>query len=321
VQPDSDHSVRAGVTLASDHESDARGSLRIILAMAGIAGAAALLGPVSIATRLAGAMTRMRLEADHARRALRQLGISEPPLAIEPLGGGRSNAVYSVRFADRTVVLKVALSEGTLLAFGARLVGPQPYARDVSATGRIGREARALAILHAAGVRVPRVIAANPEAGLLLVEHVDGVPLPATLATAGVEEGIRAYARVLRAAHDAGVVITDAHPGNALVADDGTLTLIDLEFAESRDSIAGDPPSELTDRAAFASRVAFDIAYAAQYFTGTEREAFLAVFDNARVPAAIAKLQSFAPMFALERRRQRKHRIAVVAQPAIARAV
>ncbi len=274
-------------------------------AVARVAAAGVLLGPAALGTRLAGGATRAWIEADRARSALAALGVHERPRSIESLGGGRSNAVYKLTFATgRPLVLKVALSEGTLLAFAARWVGPQPYAEDVSAAGRIGREVRALARLAAEGVRVPRVIAARPEDGLLLVEHVAGEPLPCTLHREGAGRRIRAYARVLRAAHAAGVALTDAHPGNALVDRDGAVTLIDLEFAES---CTGDE---------LATRTAFDLAYAAQYFTADERRSFLDECGGVTpaVRREMAALSDLGVLFALERRRQRKGNSAIRAE-------
>lgn len=268
-----------------------------------VAAVSALLAPMAATTRLAGAFARGRLEAEHAAGALAALGVTERPRAIERLGGGRSNAVYRLEFAGRTLVLKQALSEGTLLALAARWVGPQPFT-TVSASARIGREARALAILAAAGVRVPGVIAANPTAGVLLVEHVDGVPLPAALAAApgraAASALIRAYAAAVRAVHAAGVVLTDGHPGNALVDAAGRVTLIDLEFAETAAELGR----------GFAARCAFDLAYAARYFDAAEARVFLAAagaLEHAReVAAATSRLAAYAPLFEHERRRQRR---------------
>jgi aminoglycoside phosphotransferase (APT) family kinase protein len=266
-----------------------------------VAAVGALLVPMAAATKLAGALSRNRLETDRAATALAQLGIHECPLAVDRLGGGRSNAVYRIRFADRTLVLKQALSEGTLLALAARWVGPQPFGA-VSAAARIGREAHALRVLHAAGVRVPRVIAANIDAGLLLVEHVDGESLPAVLERepARASSRIRAYAAAIRAAHAAGVALTDGHPGNALIDGAGNITLIDLEFAETAVELGS----------AFASRCAFDLAYASHYFTVEERRVFLvavgAIECASDIAIANARLAEFAPLFELERRRQRR---------------
>lgn len=273
-----------------------------------VAALGTLLVPIAAMTRLAGAVARNRLEADRAATALAQLGIHERPVVVERLGGGRSNAVYRIRFATRTVVLKQALSEGTLLALAARWVGPQPYGA-VSASARIGRETRALELLHAAGVRVPRVLASNIEAGLMLVEHVDGESLPVVLERARATgradlaaSRLHAYAAAIRAAHAAGIALTDGHPGNALVDAAGNVTLIDLEFAET----AGDLGRE------FAARCAFDVAYASQYFHADERAIFVAA---ARIDIEVGSrlLAGFAPLFELERRRQRR----ITARPMI----
>ena len=276
------------------------------VALLRVAAAGALLAPMAAATRIAGAFARDRIEADRSAHALAILGIPARPLAVERLGGGRSNAVYKLRFPDRTLVLKQALSEGTLLALAARWVGPQPYGA-VSAAARIGREAHALRLLHAAGVPVPRVIAANADAGLLLLEHVEGEPLPGTLERPGAATRIRAYAAAVRAAHAAGVALTDGHPGNALVAADGTVTLIDLEFAETAVDLG----------TGFAARCAFDLAYAAQYFEGEERRVFLSAVDvDTQIRGAAARLTAFGLLFELERRRQRKTTAIANAWPA-----
>jgi predicted Ser/Thr protein kinase len=180
-----------------------------------------------------------------AESALVRLGIVERPRAIAGLGGGRSNAVYRVELAERTLVLK--LSVGTVLTLVARCLGSQPFARGqgqlanarlISPAGRRANEARGLAVLARAGIRVPRVIASDPRTGLLLVEHIDGVPLPSILVSVHVAQRIAGYAHALRAVHAAGVTLGDCHPGNALVGPDGRITLIDLEHAEL-DSAAG----------------------------------------------------------------------------------
>jgi hypothetical protein len=268
----------------------------MFLSLIPIAIATLTLAPAMIAARLSDLRARARTEHDLAARALAILGIVDRPLSIERLGGGRSNAVFKLSFSERTLVLKQALSAGTLLAFAARWVGPQPYS-TVSARARIAREAHALSALSAAGVRVPRVIAANAEAGLLLTEFVEGEPLPTTLHLPRAASRIRAYAAALRAAHGAGFALVDAHPGNALVTRDGTLTLIDLEFAEPAPALG----------AQFRACCQFDIAYAAQYFTPDERGMFLAAIglEARRIDHVTMRLAPYAQLFARERRHQR----------------
>lgn len=217
--------------------------------------------------------------------ALAALGIAEQPRAIRPLAGGRSSAVYELQFARGTAVLKHAMTGGSVLAFGARLCGPQPYPGELSPAARVRREAAALEGLARAGIRAPSVIAANPAAAVMLLEHVPGTPL----SRLGGAPAIRAYRRALDAVHAAGWVLNDAHPGNALVAN-GEVALIDLEFAE---------------RSQDRDRHAFDLAYAAGFLRGDERAAFLGEPD-VRVARAIRRLAGFAPLFSYEAARQRR---------------
>jgi len=172
----------------------------------------------------------------------------------------------------------------------ARWVGPNP-ACAVSGPARIAREARALDTLATAGVHAPRVIAAAPRLGLLLVEHVAGEPLPHTLVRHGAAARIEDYGRAIRAAHAAGITLGDAHPGNAIVTRRG-IALIDLEFAEHDTEPA---------------RRAFDIAFAAAFFTPAERRVFLAACgDHPALARETARLADYAPLFAYERQRQRR---------------
>jgi hypothetical protein len=107
--------------------------------------------------------------------------------------------------------------------------------------------------------------------------------------------------RAVAASHRIGVALTDCHPGNALWTVDGRVVLLDLEFAETRDTL-GD---------AFDERCGFDIAYAAAFLTGPTRAAFLRAAcesprDAGAVQSAQARLQTYAPLFARERRRQQR---------------
>ena len=217
--------------------------------------------------------------------ALAALGIAEQPRSIVALAGGRSSAVYELQFARETVVLKHAMTGGSVLAFGARLCGPQPYPGELSPVARVRREVAALQALARAGIPAPRVIAANPAAAVVLLEKVPGTPL----SRCGGAEPVRAYRRVLDAVHAAGWVLNDAHPGNALV-DEDRVTVIDLEFAE---------------RSTDLDRHAFDLAYAAAFLSGAEREIFLGEPDL-RVARASRRLAGFARLFSYEAARQKR---------------
>lgn len=263
-------------------------------ALAGIALAGAGLAP---ATALAWLVGAARARAREVGPLLAALGMRDPVRAITPLGGGRSNAVWRVRLADHTIILKRALPMGTVLALGARIAGPQPFAPDVRAAARIAREARALRVLHAAGVRVPRVLAADAERGALLMTDLAGEPLPRALARPDGARWLAAYAAAIRAAHAAGVVLTDGHAGNALACPDGSVALLDLEFAELATDLGP----------AFDARRGFDIAYAAMYVAPAERAAFLAaVGDAPGLADAQTQVARFAPLFERERARQRR---------------
>jgi Phosphotransferase enzyme family len=256
-----------------------------------IAATSVVLAPALLAARLADA----RRGAPGITGALAALGIVERPREIAALTGGRSSAVHRLAFATRTLVLKRALAGGSVLALGARLCGPQPYPVELSPAARTHREAAALERLARAAVRAPRVVAVNVAASLLLLEYVDGERLPATLARPGAARRIAAYRRAIDAAHAAGLVLNDAHPGNALVVGND-VALIDLEFAERAAFVA--------DRAA---RRAFDLAYAAAYFAPAERRVFLGRdAGDERVIAAARRLVGYAPLFAYESARLRK---------------
>ena len=238
----------------------------------GIVATSLALAPALVAARVSDTVTRNALGI---AGALAALGIAERPHSVIALTGGRSSAVYELRFRHARYVLKHALATGSVLARGARVCGPQPYPRDLSPQARIAREAAALRTLDPA-----RVIAANPAAGVMLLEYVPGVPLP--MARPAIHE----YRDAIDAAHRAGIVLNDAHPGNALVSD--KVVLIDLEFAE----MSVDP-----------TRRAFDLAYAAAYFTPTVRRLFLRSDD---VSAADKRLAGYAPLFAYEAARQKR---------------
>ncbi|HEY0253405.1 MAG TPA: phosphotransferase, partial [Kofleriaceae bacterium] len=187
--------------------------------------------------------------------------------------------------------------------------GPQPYPAALSPSARIAREVAALRTLHDAGILVPRVLAANPAAAVMLVEKLPGRSLVRVLATQVTVSNrskygsqrrettepdgdgckfrlIRTYRTALDRVHAAGLVLNDAHPGNALV-DGDDVALIDLEFAE---------PSRDPDR------IAFDLAYAAQYFRRNERTVFLARTD---LRGLDRELSGYAPLFAYEANRLR----------------
>src|SRR5262249_43425943 len=154
-------------------------------------------------------------------------------------------------------------------------------------------------------VRAPRVIASNLDAGLMVMECLDGASLPAALAANTIANAalVSAYADALRAVHAAGLVLGDAHPGNAFVlgspGDRTEIAVPDLEFARRVE--------DLESRREADELRAFDLAFAAQYLTTDERQKFFQAtrpYDELRVATAMKRLAAYRPLFRFETARQ-----------------
>ncbi|MFT3693208.1 MAG: aminoglycoside phosphotransferase family protein [Kofleriaceae bacterium] len=149
----------------------------VVRSAIGIAATSIRLAPSLIAARVEDASTRLL----GVRHALALLGVVETPSRVRVLTGGRSSLVWEVTLSSGAFVVKRALESGSVLARGARLAGPQPYPAELSPSARIAREVTALRALAVAGVRVPRVIAVNVPAAVMLVEKLDGASLLGTV--------------------------------------------------------------------------------------------------------------------------------------------
>ena len=172
---------------------------------------------------------------------------SDAAQAMRPaLGEGDRLAGYEVVAAiqvlEDTELHQVRCPDGTVAAL-----------KLFKRTGRIGqiasREAAILRLLDGAGA--PRLLAAGEDDGrpYLLLEWIRGVPAPTAAqelrraprarrrrALLGLCRAVAsAYARL----HAAGVVHSDVHPSNVLVAGDGSVTLLD--FGVARAPGAADP--------------------------------------------------------------------------------
>jgi hypothetical protein len=149
---------------------------------------------------------------------------------ICPLGSGGMGSVWLAedQLLERSVALKALISDGA--------------AHDLSERrARALKEARALArVRHPAIVSIHDVffVHASP---WIVMEHVSGRSLGEIIAGQPMEE--RSLARIglhvlqgLVAVHRAGVVHRDVKPANILVADDGSIRLVDFGIAR----ISGD---------------------------------------------------------------------------------
>lgn len=161
----------------------------------------------------------------------------------EVLGTGGFGITYLAR--DLTLRRCVAIKEYLPQAWGVRVAGGGIEPRSVADSDdfRWGlrqfiKEARALARLdHPRIVRVHRVIEARGTA-YLVMEHVDGVSLAATLKARGslserrVLSLLDSLAEGLEAVHAAGLLHRDIKPTNILMRRDGTPVLIDFGAAQ-----------------------------------------------------------------------------------------
>ena len=161
----------------------------------------------------------------------RQLGKYELRSVI---GEGRSGTVYRAHdpVIDRAVALKVVRDDG--LPEHARAAFRQRFRREARAAGRLGH---------------PNIVAVHDygEDGgtaFLVMEHVEGSSLQATLAAGQRFEPAAALAitrdllAALDHAHSRGVIHRDVKPGNILLANDGRVALTDFGFAELGESLA-----------------------------------------------------------------------------------
>ncbi len=162
---------------------------------------------------------------------------------VERLGEGGMGVVYRARDdrLGRSVALKVLSNAAGL---------------DPSRRARLDREARALASLNHPNIAAIYGIEDSPltSGPVLVLELVHGETLGARLARARptLEEAVSIacqIARALEAAHGTGVVHRDLKPANIVIADDGTVKVLDFGLAKVTDSRTMDePPSTLHSR-------------------------------------------------------------------------
>ena len=148
----------------------------------------------------------------------------------EVIGRGGMSTVYRAtdRVLGRTVAVKVLL--------------PALADQDPTYAARFEREARAAAALAGSSLVTVYDTGVDEDGGRYIVmEYVSGRTLAEMLADGHpleIAEAVRIGARVadaLRAAHDAGILHRDIKPANVMVADDGTVKVLDFGIARRLD--------------------------------------------------------------------------------------
>jgi serine/threonine-protein kinase len=152
---------------------------------------------------------------------------------VHLLGSGATGEVWRAHDErlDRDVAVKVLRPE---------------LAEDDEVRSRVLAHARSVRRLHSPGVAAVLDVAEDDQGAWLVVELVDGEPLSAVLRrdgrlpTARTLDLLEQAARVLQAAHDAGVVHRHLTPGNVLLQRDGGLRLTDFGLAHAAGAV---PPA------------------------------------------------------------------------------
>ncbi|HKB00883.1 MAG TPA: bifunctional serine/threonine-protein kinase/formylglycine-generating enzyme family protein [Gemmataceae bacterium] len=162
---------------------------------------------------------------------------------LEQIGEGGMGTTYKALHArlERVVALKVLRP---------------PLARDPTAVARFHREMLAIGRLQ--HPNIVHATDAGEARGLLylVMEYVPGENLSRRVRRLGalpVEEAgrvIRAAARGLHHAHERGLVHRDVKPSNLILAEDGTVKVLDLGLALLHQPVSGDGTAEPTQLSA-----------------------------------------------------------------------
>ena len=156
---------------------------------------------------------------------------------LEKLGEGGMGVVYKARdtHLDRFVAIKVL---------------PAEKVADADRRRRFVQEARAASALNHANIITVHDITQADGLDFIVMEYVEGrtldvlIPRPGMRLSEVLKLGVQ-VAGALAAAHAKGIVHRDLKPANVMVAQDGTVKVLDFGLAKLNEPAAGASESEL----------------------------------------------------------------------------
>jgi len=153
---------------------------------------------------------------------------------LAPLGAGGMGEVYRARDSrlGRDVAIKVL---------------PEHLTRDADLLARLGREARAVAVLNHPNIVTLHSIEQAGDTRFLTMELVEGESLAKLIPPGGLSLGPAvevaiALAEALAAAHQKQILHRDLKPGNVMLTEDGRVKVLDFGLAKSVASVVSAEP-------------------------------------------------------------------------------
>jgi serine/threonine protein kinase/Tfp pilus assembly protein PilF len=172
---------------------------------------------------------------------------------IDQIGEGGMGAVYLAEDANlnRRVALKVLTGE---------------LASSPDRIARFRREAQAVAALNHPNIVTIYSIETAPEGPFITMELVQGRGLDKLITGDGTStermlEIVQPLVRALVAAHARGIVHRDLKPANIMVADDGTVKILDFGLAKLHGGDSGEQPDAATQTLTRAGSVVGTVPY------------------------------------------------------------
>lgn len=188
------------------------------------------------------------------RHRLAFLDIDEDSLEVKPVKGGLSNLnliwfcrTYSGE--ERKYFVKLYLPLGTFWAVVSSWVTPYPQVYGIRSSQRFTTDMVSRAQLAESEVAVPKLIAYDARAKMMVAEYIEGEPVDKLLRSVGEKgkatseeiEAVRQCGVGVGKVHAAGFSMLDVEPSNCMwVSQRNRVYFIDLEYCTREDKRAWD---------------------------------------------------------------------------------